>query len=329
MRDRGHYIIDYRCKFKRGKQKEFLRRLKKVSRLTWRELAEMLDVGIYTIQTDWHNENSTLPLKKMEEIIGKYPDKILKKIVNKGIDKVLEPKWGQKKAGNLKLKEIILPQRSENLAEIIGALIGDGNISQKGIRITGNYKEKKHHEYLRKEIKALFGLDSRIYGGYTKKSVIILNLYSTKIVSYFNQEGIKTGNKMKNRIRIPWWIFTQKKFMYGALRGLFDTDGGIYLKQEKYERVFIEFQNHCPETMEDIFRLIKEAGFTPSKSSINSRIQDQKEVKKFFRLVGSANPKNIIRYKTFIKSDFIPKKEEMEKEVSNYTGEQPFKCGHS
>jgi hypothetical protein len=77
--------------------------------------------------------------------------------------------------------------------------------------------------------------------------------------------------------------------------------------------------------MESITKLIEFAGFSTSQSSINIRIQNQIDISKFFALVGSSNPENIIRYKNFIQTGQIPLKEELGKSIVEYNGIQPFK----
>ena len=67
----------------------------------------------------------------------------------------------------------------------------------------------------------------------------------------------------------------------------------------------------------------------PSRRNYNIRIQNQKEVQKFFKLIGSSNPKNIVRYKHFIKKGYIPLKENLNKEIINFKGKIPFKCSFS
>lgn len=325
MRKRGQYIIDVRLKFKKGFQKKFIVSIKEKSGKSWVWLANKIGISDHTLSSDWCNEKITLPKNKAKELfnLGKFGswDNILKN----WIIKELPPKWGQIKSGSIILKPLIKPLNSEKLAEFIGIMIGDGHISKKGIRITGNIFEIKHHEYVCELIKDLFGLDARVFTSRTQRSVCLTNLYSKNLVLFLEDMGLAVGNKINNKTRIPKWIYSNKNFMYGALRGLFDTDGGIYSKQKNYERAFIEFQNSCPTTMNDIIELIKKAEFTPSKSSINVRIQNRDEVKKFFQLVGSANPKNIVRYEEFLKSGIVPKYGEVAKLIPSLDIDLPYK----
>ena len=75
-----------------------------------------------------------------------------------------------------------------------------------------------------------------------------------------------------------------------------------------------------------MFELFRKAGFNPSKSDVNVRIQNQQEVKKFLSLVGCANPKNVLRCKYFIKIGEIPKKEKIWREIAGLRIEKPFKA---
>ena len=325
MRKIGQYIQDRRLKFKQGLQKKFIGIIKEKSNKSWKELADTVNLSEHTLKADLYREKTTMPISLARKLIKIYPFITLDIIERKWIEKILVKNWGQIKSGLMGTKPINEPVESEKLAEFVGIIIGDGHIWAKGIRVTGNSNEIAHHYYIKKLIKELFDLDARVYISYTKKSVCITNIYSKKLVSFLERMGLKKGDKIRNKTKIPSWIFKKKEFIYSVLRGLFDTDGGVYNKQKNYKRVFIEFQNHCPTTMKDINKLIKLGGFTPSQSSINTRIQNQEDVKKFFEFIGSSNPKNIIRYQIFTNGQDIPLKEELSKSVLRYNGVQPFK----
>lgn len=325
MRNQGIYIIDSRLKFREGLQRKFLVNVKKSSGQSWVWLANKINVSRYTLSSTWYSEESTLPKSKAKELLGLGRFEHWEVVLKDWVLEELPPKWGQIKSGTISLKPINRPANSESLAEFVGVVIGDGHISDKGVRITGNLFEIKHHKYIQKLIKELFDLDARVFTSRTHETVCLTDIYSKNLLLFLENMGLGNGDKIKNKTRIPNWIFGNKNFIYGALRGLFDTDGGIYSKQKKYKRAFIEFQNHCPETLKDIKLLIEKVGFTPSKSSINVRIQDQEEVKRFFSLVGSSNPKNIIRFQEFLNSGEIPLKENLNNKIVRYNGPQPFK----
>lgn len=214
--------------------------------------------------------------------------------------------------------------------------MGDGHLENKTLTITGNSLEKEHYDYISKKIKNLFGLKSNIRN-LKNQNAMQLRVHSTELIKYLQKNGMVVGNKIKNKASLPKWIFKKERFIYATLRGLFDTDGGVYYKQKKYKRAIIEFQTKSPYIFKDIISLLQKTKFIYSKSSTSSgfvkesfttniRIQHQEDVKRFMRLIGSANPKNIIRYEHFIKKGFIPLKERLNKDISSYKRNLPFKA---
>lgn len=328
MRKQGYRIKDTRLKFKKGLQEEFIKRIKQRSGLSWKILASEFNICDHTLRIEWRKEKSTLPKKIAMKLIEKYPFERWEKVQSEWIEKILHKNWGQKLGGEKNKKTINLPKESEDLAEILGIILGDGHLEKRTLTITGNYYEKQHHEYTSKKIKSLFGLNSKTIL-IKEKNTTILKIYSIELIKYLKNNGLVLGNKIKNKASFPKWVFEKKEFIYGALRGLFDTDGGIFNKQKNYNRAIIEIQTHSPYIRKNVFSLFKKSDFRPSKSTTNIRIQHQKEIHRFFKLIGSSNPKNIIRYNYFIKEGYIPLKEKLNKEVINFKGNIPFKCDFS
>ena len=48
-------------------------------------------------------------------------------------------------------------------------------------------------------------------------------------------------------------------------------------------------------------------------------------MRSFFKLIGSSNPKNIIKYKCLIEKGFMPQKEELKKEIIQFNEILPFR----
>ena len=325
MRGVGKSIKDERLKFRKGLQRMFLRKIKKKSGLTWQSLAKGMGVCEHTLMWDWQSEKMTIPKTVAQELFRKYPFEKWNVIKKYWIEKILSKNWGQEKSGDQNEKTIKIPNKDEYLAEILGIILGDGHLERKTLTITGNSYEINHHFYFAKLIKKLFGLNTCTFK-LKNANCIQSKVYSTKFIEFLIENGMVSGNKISNGAALPKWIFKNKKFIFGALRGLIDTDGGIYFKQKKYKRAFIEFQTKSPYIRSNLISLIKGAGLSPSKSSNNVRIQNQNEVKEFFKLIGSSNPKNIIRYKYFIEDNFIPLKERFNENVLNVKINKPFKA---
>ena len=325
MRKIGESIRDKRVKFKPGLQKKFLEEVKEKSGLTWNQLAKKLNICMHTIMLDWKNEKSTVPYKIVKRLIKEYSFKSWKDVETNWIEEILSEDWRQKVIEERIKKIIKIPEKSENFAEILGIILGDGHLERKTLTITGNCDEIEYYTYLKKKIKEIFGLDSNTLKS-KNQNAIQLKVHSVELTKFLIVNSFVLGDKIKNKASLPNWIFEKKEFIYGALRGLFDTDGGIYQKQKGYKRAIIEFQTDSPYIRKDIFKMLKEIGFISSKSSGNIRIQNQNEIKKFFSVVGSANPKNIIRYNYFIQTGEIPLKEKLKKEITNLKTENPFKA---
>src|SRR3989338_8799162 len=336
MRKRGECIIDNRVKFKKGFQKLFVRKIKKNSGLTWKALADSINLSEYTLRVEWQKERSTIPYKIAYSLLKVYPFEEWETIQSKWVEKILPANWGQKSAGGKNKKKIKIPEKSEELAELLGVILGDGHLEEGELTITSEFPyEKNHLDYISEQIKKLFGIDSKIFISYTNKNTIILDCYSSELIKFLKNNSLTVGNKIKNGAHLPSWISEKKEFIYGALRGLLDTDGGIYRKQKRYNRAIIEFQTNSKIISHNIICLLKKINFTPSKStnksgflkrySFNVRIQNQNELHSFFKLIGSSNPKNIERYKYFIKNGDIPSKKELKGAITNLKESLPFR----
>lgn len=327
MRKQGARILGTRLKFKSGFQRRFISEIKIRSKSTWQALAESLDIGVDTLKRDFYCERTTIPKDLALQMLEKYPFETLENLEKKWIENILEGNWGQKKAVMVNKKKIIFPIKSLELAELFGVVLGDGHLNTRGLRITGNALEARHYEYISSLIKRLFGLKSKIYTSYTNSNTIVLNVYSRELANFLLDNGIKFGDKIREGSSLPTWIFEKPEFIFSALRGLLDTDGGVYYKQKGYQRAFIEFQTASPFIQNDIIYMLKSTGFVFSKGNngLNVRIQNQEDLSKFFKLIGSSNPKNIVRYLHFLESGEIPLKDKLISEISNYNGSIPFK----
>lgn len=325
MRKVGESMKEDRLKFKKGLQKKFLNKIKEKSGLTWENLAKKLNICTHTLMFDWQSEKSTLPLRITKKLLEDYPFEKWDEIEKKWIQRILSKNWGQELSGGLNKKEIKIPLRSEELAELFGVILGDGHLERKTLIITGNSYEREHYNYLQNQFRKLFGLESKIYK-LKNGNTIQLKINSTELIKFLIDNSFVLGNKIKNKESLPLWIFEKKEFVSGALRGLFDTDGGIYQKQKKYKRAIIEFQTKSPYIRKDLFSLIKIIELTSSKSSFNVRVQNQEEVLKFFQIVGSSNPKNIVRYNYFVKTGEIPLREKLIKDILSIKVKKPLKA---
>ncbi len=337
MRKVGSCIIDERVRFKKGFQKRFIREVKYKAGLTWYQLAEFLNVSEYTVRVDWQKERTSIPKTIVINLLRKYPFEKWQTIKSEWISEILQKNWGQKLAGGRNLKRIIIPDKIEDFAEFLSIVLGDGYLNSKGLRVVSEYPfEVKHMEYVKQQMERLFNLKSRIYLSSTNDNTVVLNCYSIELVKLLQNNGLSIGNKIDNGSSLPNWIFKKKNYVYAALRGLFDTDGGIFEKQKNYDRALIEFQTSSPYIRDNLINLLNKADFAFSETSRanslpgsrirhNIRIQYQDDIHRFFRLVGSSNPKNIVKYKLFLKYGLVPRKKQVSYQINNFSDNLPFK----
>jgi hypothetical protein len=295
----GKYIIDERIEFPKGLQREFLSHAKEITGLKWHDLANKIGASSGSLRIEWYLERATIPKSCAEKLVEICGDKKSSELFEKG--KILCKCWGQKKGilkalKNMKINRIEKISESilkkEEFAEFLGILLGDGHLHEKGVQIVLNkWKEQEYAKYVAKILLNLFGKKPQIrYGG----SVIRIILNSTILVDFLKSIGLKTGRK-KETARIPELLFENQDLLKKCIRGLVDTDGGIFRKDKKGNRYIVDFKSTTPKLLADARNALEMLGFTVSRSGpFSVRIQTQAEVKQYLKKIGTSNSKNNI-----------------------------------
>ncbi|MAH03660.1 hypothetical protein CMI39_02640 [Candidatus Pacearchaeota archaeon] len=228
---------------------------------------------------------------------------------------------------NIKIPEKLTPE----LAELIGIIMGDGNITMKNqryiITIFGDLIEDSdyHQNYVTTLFKNLFNINpllkKKIFG--EKGNCRIMITRSKAITSFFvNIIGLPNGKK--DFLRVPKFIFkSDKNIIYKFLRGLADTDFTIkfktrYGKKNYYPIIIGNFS--CKEFVNNLKNLLKKINF---HSHIENRkkydkkrnkiyrtsavnIVGIKNTKKWMKEIGFANKRHIMRYNVWKKLGYCP-----------------------
>lgn len=244
------------------------------------------------------------------------------------ITEILPPKWGQVKGGEASKetlrtaneKYIKLPDKNNiKFAEFVGIQLGDGHLSQTGIEITLEHPaEDDYKNYISELLFDLFDRKPIIRFKQSKKSVVSIIINSKRLVKFLNDTGLMTGNKVTNGAQIPEFILANPTLLKWCIRGLVDTDGGVFHKQKGYSRCIIEFTSNSKPLLLTFTKAIAILGFKSSKSGSPAsnkavRIQGQKDVNKYFDEIGFSNKKNITRLLYFKNLGYVPKREELDK----------------
>lgn len=213
-----------------------------------------------------------------------------------------------KKNGTLfnTIKDIRIPKKSKKLAEFFGIIFGDGHLSKYQVSIaTSAVTDYEHASFVQKLIKKLFGIEASFK---IKKNTNVINVVasSKKMVGYLNKNGMPIGNKIENNLTIPNWIKQKDLYKKAFIRGLFDTDGCIYLdvhkiKNKIYKYLGLTITSYADNLVLDIIEALKNFGFSPTHQTTQKSIylRRQGEIVRFFQEIGTSNPKHYQRYIKF------------------------------
>lgn len=298
---------------RKGKQKELIETVKNKTSLTWKKFSEKLDCGQHYLSFELRNEKRTLSEKLYNKLcqIGRVN-------FNKFILHKLNKNWGQVKGGkNVKnrknlfseIKPRILCKPSRELAEILGIMLGDGSIyvlPEKGIYqvcVAGNKNDEK--EYLLNYIRPLFEKVFKIRMNIKRTNhALYVWKQSKNLVFTLNKYGLPSGNKKKNNINIPVWMFDKRVYLKKCIRGIFDTDGCLYPKNKTHNYPTIWFSSAIPNLRKSITNVCKILGYNLSKWKAgrnDAYIGRKEEILRFARDIKFKNQKHCLRWKKFNK----------------------------
>jgi len=194
---------------------------------------------------------------------------------------------------------IKIPKLNKSLAEIIGTLNGDGHISKYNyeINIVSDVKEEDYHNYLRNLFKKNFGIMPSSF--ILKGNTIKLRAYSIDIFNALTKKYDLPIGKKKGKLRVPKLIKNSKGFIIGYLKGLFDTDGTIYVRRKK--DMVIEISNIDKIFLKEVANLLGDLGFSVSVNKTHISIYQKNQIHKFFKVIKPANPKHLKKYEIYSK----------------------------
>lgn len=203
-------------------------------------------------------------------------------------------------------KFIRMLKPSVKLAELAGIILGDGGITSSQVRITLNRKsDREYAGFVRKLMRGVFN-ESPSIGEY--HNVLTLTISGINVTEELERIGLKRGNKVVNQIAIPKWILRNKNYARACLRGLIDTDGSVYFHRHKtkgirYVNLGLTFTNHSRPLVYGANKILRDSNFSPSVVK-NKRIYiyNLKEIKRYFKAIGSHNPKHTSKLSFYLKS---------------------------
>jgi intein/homing endonuclease len=211
---------------------------------------------------------------------------------------------------------------TEDLAEETGWHIGDGSMNfynnqgkSKGIyQLRGHIEDDKKH-YIER-IKPIFDRlyktnislrempSTRVYG---------FQIWSNELVKFKKNLGLPLGKKFE--LEIPECFLEEDQLVKAVIRGIFDTDGSIYLEKKNnkvYPRVYVT--TISKNLADQLFELLNRFGLrTTVYSQLHNKdfnrqraysivIRGVEMLDKFMKEIAPKNEKHIAKYKKFLES---------------------------
>lgn len=187
------------------------------------------------------------------------------------------------------------PERSSALAEFVGIVLGDGGLTQNQLRITLNsVADKRYVEYVRNLISDLFDYEPLIWKRKNVNAVDIV-VSGVGMVELLSEFGLSVGNRVKRQVGVPVWVQDSYEYSRCCVRGLMDTDGGVFdhlycVKGKNYRYRKICFTNRSVPLLEFVYSFLHQIGVSPRYASGNKVwIYGSDGVDKYFKVVGSSN----------------------------------------
>lgn len=322
-----------RAIFPKGEQKRFLELAQKKVASSAADFAQLTGTHVRSLY-DWKKERYSISLPALKKICKKsglsLPDKIktespfwyAPKGGSVGGIAVYEKygyiggdpanrskKWREwwEKEGRFKkhpfigvTKPIKRPAPSQELAEFVGIMIGDGSITKRQLMITLHKDDDADYRYFIKAlIQDLFRVPvTEVF--YKEFCAVKLVISRIKLVRFCNTVlGLHIGNKLKQGLDVPDWIKNNPKFQTACLRGLIDTDGCIFYERHKiknkiYSYPRLNFVSFSPQLIHSVYNILKTLGLSAKirRQGKSVQLENKDEIMYYLKTVGTHNPKH-------------------------------------
>jgi hypothetical protein len=311
--------------------REFFIAVRKESGLSWGELAASIKVNVRTI-TSWRVGETTVPASVIEKWSKQFK---IKTPLHENVDLNEQrakaaslggfarfKKYGDlgtsggRKRGGLQAqqthkqmehspfvaRDILRPRRSELLAELVGAILGDGSLTKYQLVLYSNLiTDREYSDFLSSLIEKIFGVVPSMTH-HPLSGVTRVLCSSKNIVDYLQSIGLGLGNKTRRQASVPSWILKNRSYIHACMRGLIDTDGCVYIDHHKtkcgtYESVCIAFTNASKPLLDFVFEAWESLGFHPTRQGRHVRLRRSDEVIRHAKEVGFNNPKHFRKIK--------------------------------
>jgi hypothetical protein len=228
---------------------------------------EFFDIIINNVYQNLNNKSLLLDLTSKQDLLIKKYILAIYLILFEEYDKLVDIQnltgLGHHHIDQIRLHFNIHPLKKRNqykklglimndiLSEMCGIILGDGNLNFNiGLTITLNrIDESDYVDYVSKLMTKIFHKTPSYIPSKVSKGIQLI-IYGKEIVEELESFGLIEGNKVLHQVSVPKIITNSRNLVICCLRGLFDTDGSIYvLKRAKH--IQIDFTNSSKPLVED------------------------------------------------------------------------------
>lgn len=196
-------------------------------------------------------------------------------------------------------KVITLPSDNEELAELLGAIAGDGGIGNEWQLVISlnSILDISYSIYLSNLLKSLFNIDISVRKR-PNQNTLVLVASSTHLVDFLVNKGAARGNKIKQNLDIPYWVKGNPNLEKAFIRGLMDTDGCLYINKHRvlgkeYKNIGLCLTSYSKKMLYSVAEIFTRFDIKPHLTDKNRRIYlySAKSVVKYLNIFSSSNPR--------------------------------------
>lgn len=214
------------------------------------------------------------------------------------------------KTGFKLLRPVASPSNSDDLAELLGILAGDGNIDEYQVTVTTNSEtDIEHARHAASLFEKLFDVPPAVRFRKNQKACVVV-ISSKALCLLLVRKGMVRGHKIKSGLQMPPWVRSRKKYRLAFVRGLFDTDGCVYIDTHRirgriYKNMGIAFTNRCLPLLAEFKATLESLGLHPTqKTKYVVFLRRKKDIRLYFDVVGSSNPKHLRKVEQYFSSRY-------------------------
>lgn len=208
-------------------------------------------------------------------------------------------------------REVNLPEFDFKLAEFMGALAGDGHITDVNntyrIEFTLSGTEDQYYAYFIADLfRELFHVEPKVYKRDCSNRIDV-QVHSKEIYEFI--EGFFPTGK-KESLNVPEWV-EGEEMTASYLRGLIDTDGSLFFaKRGMYEKnsyPVIELKMNDKGFLDQVETLLDSLDIGYYRSSdIKIQLNGKSKIESWMSKIGFSNPNRSSRYYVWRVQNYCP-----------------------